>query len=163
MRLDWTTWLLVLGLALNGYKLLIGFDTPYYIFPWMSHETAQVAKSSPLLLWLHIATALVHFMAAYARCHINTTRTMKVALISQMIFTLILLPNIFHLGKLHPLLAGIANASILTLLWVTFLHKEYRRYFLILSITTIIEIIALATFIMSWCFTSKVTYPHHQS
>lgn len=130
--------ILLLAIYFNLYKLPLARHIPYKIFPWSSHP--QIAKTSPEDLQLHIILSFSLLFVSYIKyldCNIKIIDSVWCA--TQIAFSLIILPNVSHLGNYTPLIATSVNGGLLLTLFTLYYLNKPDWYFLVLSTPVLFE------------------------
>ena len=141
---------LTLGTTL--YKIPLALQRPYHIFPW--EENGSVSKSHPLVLTLHIITALWLLTMTWLRILANVylpqlrqpikSRLDQISRLAHNVFIVVVLINCWNSGELEWVQAIVLNAVLCFLL-----AKVYRHplvYFFILLVPVFIEFFALGEY-----------------
>jgi hypothetical protein len=148
----------IAGLILNSYKIFLMPMQPYNIFPWSSEDNP--AKSSPFWLIYHLITSLL-LLCASRYWYICTNKMRIIAtyddtimdsyvyiILSHILFTIGIIPNLSNLGCNSGYLAFIINTTILTgLTWALYKSRPLV-YFILLNIPIFSEIISLLLFLI---------------
>lgn len=131
--------ILFLTLHFNVYKLPLTAVAPYNIFPWS--QSPQVAKMAPKDLHSHLITGLLLAVVVYLRYLNPDNNYIKLAfIITHIVFTIILLPNLEKFGDFDPHTAFIINGAVLTALNLAFFIGTLGHYILILSLPVFVEV-----------------------
>lgn len=149
--------ILLIGFTFNIYKFKIMSDcmtsnTPYKIFPWSESmidrviDSKQESKSSIYWLLIHLAISLENFIISALiildifKC--NYINLIMLHNIIHIIFTLIVISNIFILGNLTSVQALIINGIVLIIMTTSWLFNKYWIYFLVLSLPIFLEFLS---------------------
>lgn len=139
------TIIFVLGVILNGYKILLMFSQPYYICPWLRFfgKEPNVAKMTSLSLLYHNITALLLSYVAWYWCTTSDDTPKQNVYLCHLLFCIGILPNLTKLGSAPWLTAFMINGSILSGMTYALYASHKSLYFGLLSTPVIVEALIL--------------------
>lgn len=139
----------VLGILFSApkYDFMLGAyatGTPYRLFPWMKHP--PVSKSSPIVLLIHVTTAISHlittsvvFYQRYRRPRRSCELQKSGFFVSHLFFVMPIAMNLHHFAALSSVPAALLNGSLLFAALFLFNLDEKKlirdfAYFVVISI-----------------------------
>lgn len=138
--------ILALGFIFNGYKFKLFDDcliqnTTYKFFPWA--DVQQESKSNIYWLICHLAISLENLILSTLiildkckKCPIDLIATHNII---HVLFSIIVILNIFTLGNMTSKNTFFINYTVLYIMNVAWLYNKYWIYFLTLSMPIFIE------------------------
>lgn len=109
-----------LGFSYNFYKYAnfldcFLYEEPYRAFPWQEYNKQQQSESDPLWLIIHLTTAFLNVFFSGLLLITKSRTVQQIQIITHVLFVMIIIPNMHHLGEVNPLYATIINGIPLSI------------------------------------------------